>query len=314
MLVVLAVVLGLPSLGFVLFPREAMHERDAFMAIGSLLVLAAFSVRALAPRMLVNRWGGLGFLGAWFFMILAPSSSVVPIVTEMAAERRIYLPLAAVIVLVLLGVETLRRTIADPAAPHRRHWQLAALTTVAIFYVWVSGWLTHRWLEPYGAPTLHRQIVLFAAEWTVRVAVAAAAAGAISKLGALFVDMGRPRDAIPYLERALAASPTTGDWATYGVALEQSGQHEKALNAFDASLKLDPNQAAARINKAGVLINVGRYADAVRELLAVLALDARSVTACANLALAYVGLGQADHAIRASEDAIRLAPQSTHPR
>jgi hypothetical protein len=36
-------------------------------------------------------------LGAWFFLVLAPSSSVLPIVTEVAAEHRIYLRLAAVV-------------------------------------------------------------------------------------------------------------------------------------------------------------------------------------------------------------------------
>ena len=35
------------------------------------------------------------FLGAWFFMTLAPSSSLVPIATEVGAERRMYLPLMA---------------------------------------------------------------------------------------------------------------------------------------------------------------------------------------------------------------------------
>ena len=39
------------------------------------------------------------FLGAAFFLILAPTSSVLPIVTEVAAEHRMYLPLAAVAVL-----------------------------------------------------------------------------------------------------------------------------------------------------------------------------------------------------------------------
>jgi hypothetical protein len=34
-----------------------------------------------------------GFLGAWFFVILAPSSSVVPILTQTMAEHRMYLPL-----------------------------------------------------------------------------------------------------------------------------------------------------------------------------------------------------------------------------
>ena len=51
----------------------------------------------------VVRRSALGFLGGWFFLILAPSSSVIPIVTEIAAERRMYMPLAAVVVLVTCG-------------------------------------------------------------------------------------------------------------------------------------------------------------------------------------------------------------------
>lgn len=44
----------------------------------------------------------LALAGATFFFILAPSSSLVPIVTEVAAERRMYLPLAALIALVCI--------------------------------------------------------------------------------------------------------------------------------------------------------------------------------------------------------------------
>jgi hypothetical protein len=47
-----------------------------------------------------RRWWP-GFLGAWFFLILSPTSSVLPNFTEIAAERRMYLPLAAVVVLTL---------------------------------------------------------------------------------------------------------------------------------------------------------------------------------------------------------------------
>ena len=46
-----------------------------------------------------------GFAGAWFFLILAPSSSFVPIVSEIAAERRMYLPLAAVVTLAVVAVQ-----------------------------------------------------------------------------------------------------------------------------------------------------------------------------------------------------------------
>src|SRR5262249_12168613 len=44
----------------------------------------------------------VGFLGAWFFLTLAPTSSVVPI-QDMVAERRMYLPLAAVVTLTVIA-------------------------------------------------------------------------------------------------------------------------------------------------------------------------------------------------------------------
>lgn len=44
-----------------------------------------------------------GFVAFCFFAILAPSSSVVPLVTQTAAEHRMYLPLAALAVLTVLA-------------------------------------------------------------------------------------------------------------------------------------------------------------------------------------------------------------------
>ena len=44
-----------------------------------------------------------GYLGAWVIAILGPTSFV-PILLETAAERRMYLPLVAVVALVVLGV------------------------------------------------------------------------------------------------------------------------------------------------------------------------------------------------------------------
>jgi tetratricopeptide (TPR) repeat protein len=59
---------------------------------------------AVATAVALWRRPRLGFLGAWFFVILSPSSSFVPIVTEIAAERRMYLPLAAIVALGVIGV------------------------------------------------------------------------------------------------------------------------------------------------------------------------------------------------------------------
>ena len=63
---------------------------------GYALVVALLLVATLVA---LQRWPAVGFLGAVFFLTLAPSSSVVPIATEAGAERRMYLPLAALAVL-----------------------------------------------------------------------------------------------------------------------------------------------------------------------------------------------------------------------
>ena len=66
--------------------------RDALpwaVLLAALLALVAWAV--------VKR-PAFGFLGAWFFVILAPTSSFVGGTRQMLAEHRMYLPLAAVVV------------------------------------------------------------------------------------------------------------------------------------------------------------------------------------------------------------------------
>ena len=62
--------------------------------IGGLLVATLVAFR-------FQPW--LGFLGVCFFAILAPSSSVVPLFQQIAAEKRMYLPLAAVATAVVIA-------------------------------------------------------------------------------------------------------------------------------------------------------------------------------------------------------------------
>jgi len=91
-------------LGLVLWPDplrldwgvpEPLVLGDVWLGFAFLVALAGLSVYALW------RWPAAGFVGVACFANLAPSSSVVPIVSEVGAERRMYLPLAA---LLSLGV------------------------------------------------------------------------------------------------------------------------------------------------------------------------------------------------------------------
>jgi hypothetical protein len=89
-------------LGLVLWPNplrldwglpEPLALADAWVGFAFLLALAGLSLYALW------RWPAAGFVGVACFAILAPSSSVVPIISEVGAERRMYLPLGALLAL-----------------------------------------------------------------------------------------------------------------------------------------------------------------------------------------------------------------------
>ena len=70
----------------------------ALVTIGALAITAALFARKPA----------LGFVCAWFFILLAPTSSVLPLAGELVAERRLYLALAAPALLVALALNALR--------------------------------------------------------------------------------------------------------------------------------------------------------------------------------------------------------------
>jgi hypothetical protein len=74
------------------------------LTLADVLPQAAIVCALLAATLAAMfRWPAVGFAGCWFFLTLAPTSSVVPIATEVGAERRMYLPLVALITLAVVG-------------------------------------------------------------------------------------------------------------------------------------------------------------------------------------------------------------------
>ncbi|HEV3215531.1 MAG TPA: tetratricopeptide repeat protein [Vicinamibacterales bacterium] len=94
-------------------PVAAVHLRD--VAPQALFIAIAITATLIA----LVRCPPLGFPGAWIFITLAPTSSVIPIATEVGAERRMYLPLMAVSALLVAGaysVPFIRRRLSERAA------------------------------------------------------------------------------------------------------------------------------------------------------------------------------------------------------
>ena len=77
-------------------PPTSVGRLIGFLTVILVLVGATFAALVYRKR--------LGFLGAWFFLLLLPTSSIIPISSEVGAERRIYLPLIAPIVLLVIGL------------------------------------------------------------------------------------------------------------------------------------------------------------------------------------------------------------------
>ncbi len=73
------------------FPVSSLSTNDVFVSAILLILLFGLTIVAIfkVPK--------IGFLGLTFFVLLAPTSSILPILTEVGAERRMYLPLAALI-------------------------------------------------------------------------------------------------------------------------------------------------------------------------------------------------------------------------
>lgn len=69
---------------------------------GELLIAGVITaVIAVTGIVLICRRNALGFLIAWYYIILSPSSSVIPICSEIGAEHRMYLSSIALAVLVV---------------------------------------------------------------------------------------------------------------------------------------------------------------------------------------------------------------------
>lgn len=215
----------------------------------------------------------LGFLGAWFFVQLAPSSSVVPIATQTMAEHRMYLALAAVAVLVALGLHRLAG----------RHGLLLgfALAAGAICLTLNRntdyGTAVHLWRDtvtkaPHN-PRAHAHLGEQLAragnledaviEYQTACRLKPDHADAYCNLGSILIRLRRPAEAIPAYEAALRLQPEKVVALTgFGLALMVTGRLQQAEAQFLKAIQLEPDNFDARNNLADVLILQNRHAEA----------------------------------------------------
>jgi Flp pilus assembly protein TadD len=244
---------------------------------------AALPGMAMGGLLIATLWclwkrPGIGFLSAWVFLILSPTSSFIPI-KDFAFEHRMYLPLAAIVCGVVLA--------ADAMVRRRPRWKAPIVTLGAVVVFALTGRTLARNADYSSAVRMWADVVrqrpMHVRGWN-SYGVALGAAGrhaeaeqafraalrlnprseeANVNLGKTLSKMDRYAEAIPYFEEGLRQCP---DDALYhhslAIALDKTGRLEEALAEYRRTLELNPAHPYARFNMAIALRDAKRYAEA----------------------------------------------------
>jgi tetratricopeptide (TPR) repeat protein len=260
---------------------------------------------AIALAILLWRNHPVGFLGAWVLLVLSPTL-VVPIATEVAAERRMYLPLAALVALVIVGaylpiqraVQRLRTEDKDPGPI----FAAASCTLVAVLLV--SYIVTTLRLAVYQDPL---------ALWRSTVASQPKDSLALVSLGVQYERRGQYDEATRLYQRAVELK---SDYAeahnALGNMLGRAGQVQQAIKHFEQAVQLDPNFIDAHYSYGVALMAAGRRQEGIAQFEEALRLNPDFAEAYWNLLMAQPKENP-EEAISAAYKALELARSNSKP-
>ncbi|MDI1337475.1 MAG: tetratricopeptide repeat protein [Lacunisphaera sp.] len=266
-------------------------------------------------------WRGraAGWCGLFFFAVLAPSSSFVPVVTQTMNEHRVYLALAAIVTLAVTGLYV---------AWGRRSFAVFAVLAIALTAATVRRNHDYRtelalWEDTvlkrpgnaraFGAlGAIHQREgrldqALAALQEAVRVAPRSAESH--NNLGNVWMKLGRWEDARRGFAQALVLKPDDPfALNNLGNALLQLGRGSEAITRFEAALRAKPDFAEPRYNLANTLAQAGRPAEAATHYEAFLHAHPHDAEARSNYGSVLQELGRAEDAITQFETAVLLRP------
>jgi Flp pilus assembly protein TadD len=275
------------------WPHPLIFDYGTFWAARAVDILpyAALTLPlALATVWATWRHPRIGFAGAWFFGILAPTS-LTPGTIQMIVEHRMYLPLAGVLALAMIALFRASNRIAT--------WTcgIAAVACISATIIRNSEYQDEVRL------------------WTVTIAERPENSMAQNNLGLALFRRGRVDEAFAHYREAIRSNPTNLE-ARYNLALASMhvGRFDDALREYEEILRLKPDFAAGHNNYGAALLKTGRTDNAAAEFRRALQLDP-------NLAIAHLNLGeillQSDRVAEATtelETAARLDPTSAEAR
>ena len=226
----------------------------------------------------ITTWGLIrnhawSYLGVWFFGILAPTSSFVPII-DLIFEHRMYLPLAALILIFVIGGHAFFRytekwlRISGKSAP-------GTITEVFIRYFPVGIMITI--IAALTLRTLHRNECY--------------------------------KNPVLIWEEAIEVSPhNSRAHSNLGYSFHQQGKLDEAAECYRKSLQLKPDQAIAISNLGSVLTAQGKFDAAIKHYEQALSLE--SDMAIPMFGIAWILAIHPDPQERDTSRAVEIAEQA----
>jgi tetratricopeptide (TPR) repeat protein len=269
-----------------------------------------------------------GLLGAWFLLILAPTSSVLPL-GQLAFEHRMYLSLAAVVVLAVVGgyawwERLLFRPVGQggqsPFSPGMTPGEVglwgakkgtvpgrAALVRWAAPAAVLAGVLAALGWATAARNADYRSLLVI---WQDTVDKRPQNPVAHYNLATVLDRSGKVGEAIEHYRAAVRLKP---DYVkahnNLGAALAVVGKTSEAIKHYQEALRLEPDNAEARSNLGLALAAAGRSDEAIEYYRQLLRRNPEDAAAHNNLALVLAGLGRTEEAIEHYQEALRLKPE-----
>ena len=266
--------------------------------------LLTIGVLAVGTLMLFRHRSASAFVAIWTIAVLSPTLAV-PLVTETVAERRMYVPLAAIVPLLVVGgyvlIERVWRSIAPlPDEKAICRGPTVALSVITIVIAVIFGCVSsHRLLAYREELTLwqdaaihqpHDPMVQF-------------------NLGTLLIEAGRIREAIGHLEEAVRLDPDSHQ-GHYNLAraFEDLSCPEDAVIHYRQVLRLKPKDPASHYNLARLLEEAGSTSQATEHYRQAVAAQPNFPAAHTNLGILLLNGGRTKEAI----DHFEVALQEQH--
>jgi tetratricopeptide (TPR) repeat protein len=292
---------------------------------------------ALATAALLWRNHPAGFLGTAVFAILSPTL-LVPLPTEIAAERRMYLALAPIVALVVVGgydcvVKLGRRTRNAPDFTANWPFMVRSFAVAVVVMAAVFAAVSLRRIRDYDNELgLWQQVIRLQPDnylGHLNTGAELFNAGNINEamkhyrescrlkpdssqvhynIGLAHIKLNEPLEAAKEFAHAVRLQPGSSRLLNnLGVALYMAGKNDESIQVFQKAIEVEPTMWRAHDNLGKSFARAGRFAEAIQCFERALQIDPKILDIYAHLADSQARSHQPAAAIATVEKALQLA-------